>query len=115
MARGDIVLVEFPQPQGAGGREQIGNRPAAIVQKDAAVAAGPTIMVVPFTTNLTALRFSHTLRVDPSPQNGLDRASVLLVFQLRAIDRGRIGNNIGQLEGHHLRALETEIRALLDL
>jgi mRNA interferase MazF len=115
MARGDIVIVDFPQLGGAGGREQIGNRPAAIVQADAPVASGSTIMVVPCTTKLSALQFLYTIRIDPSPRNGLNQPSVLLVFQPRAIDRRRVGNKIGRLEPHHMGQLETEMRTLLGL
>jgi mRNA interferase MazF len=72
-------------------------------------------MIVPFTSNLAALRFPYTFRVDPTPENGLARPSVLLVFQLRAIDKKRLGNRIGRLEQHDLRQLETEMRGLLGL
>jgi len=60
------------------------------------------------TSNLAAMRFPYTFRVDPSPQNGLTKPSVLLVFQLRAIDKGRLGKTIGNLEQHHLQQLESQ-------
>ena len=82
---------------------------------DVSDASLSTTMIVPLTSQLNALRLPHTLRVDPSPQNGLTRSSMLLVFQLRAIDKIRLGNNIGRLEQHHLQQLETEMRALLGL
>jgi mRNA interferase MazF len=115
MARGDVVIVNLPVPADRPGHEQVGYRPAIVVQTDDADANLPTTMVVPMTSNLSAMRFSHTFRVDPSPQNGLTKPSVLLVFQLRAIDRGRLGKTIGHLERHHLQQLESEIRLLLDL
>ena len=115
MARGDIWTVNFPVPSGVPGREQQGCRPAIIVQTDALDAGLSTVMVVPVTSKLNALRFPHNFRVDPSPQNGLSSASVLMVCQLRAIDKNRLGNNIGCLEQHHLQQLETEIRGLLGL
>ena len=102
MARGDILTVDLPAPSGRAGHEQVGYRPAIVVQTDATTASLPTTMVVPLTSNLGALRFPHTFRVDPSPQNGLARPSVLLVFQLRAIDKKRFGNRIGRLEQHYL-------------
>lgn len=72
-------------------------------------------MSIPFTSNLETLRFPHTLRVDPSPTNGLITPSVLLVFQLRAIDKGRIGRKVGQLEIRYMDQLDLEIRNLLGI
>lgn len=115
MARGDLWTVDLPAPAGRAGHEQVGYRPAVVVQTDVTDASLPTTMVVPFTSNLNALRFPHTFRVDPSPQNGLTRPSVLLVFQLRAIDKRRLGNRIGRLEQRDLQHLEAEIQRLLSL
>lgn len=115
MARGDIWTVELPIPSGRPGHEQVGYRPAIVVQADPTGTALPTTMIVPLTANLNALRFPHTVRVDPSPQNGLVKSSVLLIFQLRAIDKKRLGNKLGRLESHHMQQLEAEMRNLLGL
>lgn len=115
MARGDIFAVDLPAPSGRVGHEQMGCRPAVLVQTDITDASLSTTMIVPFTSNLSALRFPHTFRVDPSPQNGLTTSCVLLVFQCRAIDKTRLGNRIGQLEQQHLQQLEAEMRRLLGL
>ena len=115
MARGDIVTVELPAALGQGGHEQAGQRPAIVVQTDVMHQNLSTTMVVPLTSNLKALSFPHTFLIDPSRQNGLVKQSVLLVFQLRAIDKRRYGNRIGRLEGNYLQQLETEMRDLLGL
>ena len=115
MARGDIWAVDLPVPADRAGHEQVGYRPATVVQTDITDAALPTTMMVPLTSNLGALRFPHTFRVDPSPQNGLAQPSVLLVFQLRAVDKRRLGDRVGRLAPHHLQQLEAEIRHLLAL
>jgi mRNA-degrading endonuclease toxin of MazEF toxin-antitoxin module len=72
-------------------------------------------MVVPLTSNLEALRFPYTIRVEPSATNGLSQQSVLLVFQLRAIDRSRITGSLGKLEQEYLEQLDEEMRRLLAL
>jgi mRNA interferase MazF len=114
MARGDILSIDLPPPPGGSGHEQAGTRPAIAVQTDSA-ANLPTLMVVPLTSNRAALRFDHTIEVMPSSTNGLSLPSVLLVFQLRAVDRRRIRNTIGRLEPNYLEQLEIEIKRLLDL
>jgi mRNA interferase MazF len=108
MARGDILLVALPNSDK---REEKGNRPAIAVQTD--VANSPMLMIVPVTSALAALRFSFTLQVNPSPQNGLTLPSVALVFQMRAIDRTRIIRTLGKLEVDYLTQIDGMIRAIL--
>ena len=49
----------------------------------------------------------------PSAQNGLDKPTVLLAFQIRAIDKNRLIRKLGRLEDDHLKNLEMKIRSLL--
>jgi len=114
MARGDVLRVELPPPPGGTGREQSGRRPAIVVQTDSTTIKLPTLMMVPLTSRLSALRFPHTIRVEPSSENGLTQPSVLLVFQLRAIDTKRAVQTIGHLEQEYLDELDKELRRLLD-
>jgi mRNA interferase MazF len=115
MARGDIVLVNLPQPIGSAGHEQVGNRPALIVHDDATIATLSVIMIIPFTSQLSAQNFPHTILVQPSVENGLNYPSVLLVFQLRAIDRNRITTAIGHLEEPLMQRVNEEMKLLLGL
>ncbi len=55
------------------------------------------------------------LRIEPSAMNGLTVPSVLLVFQLRAIDQRRILGTVGRLEQEYLDQLEIEMKRLLGL
>lgn len=115
MARGDVLRIELPSPPSGVGHEQAGRRPAIAVQTDVTSASLPTLMIVPLTGQLSALRFPHTIQVEPSRVNGLTQPSVLLVFQLRAIDQRRILETIGRLEQHYLNQLDAEIRRMLSL
>jgi mRNA interferase MazF len=115
MARGDVLRINLPAPPGGSGREQAGRRPAIVVQTDSPELNLPTLMVVPTTGELAALRFPFTFQVQPTPRNGLTMPSVVLVFQLRAIDRVRILEIVGQLEPEHLERLNNEMRRLLQL
>jgi mRNA interferase MazF len=115
LSRGDIVYVEIPAPPGGSGHEQAGSRPALVVHNDATSRSLSVISVVPFTGKLKAQSFPHTVLVTPTSENGLSCPSVLLVFQLRAIDKKRLRNVIGRLEEHLMDQVEDEIRTLLDL
>lgn len=46
MARGDVILVNLPTPLGPSGHEQVGMRPAIVIQNDVSDAGLPTTMVV---------------------------------------------------------------------
>ncbi|MBE9257579.1 type II toxin-antitoxin system PemK/MazF family toxin [Dolichospermum sp. LEGE 00246] len=108
MARGDILLVGLPESDK---REEKGNRPAIAVQTD--IATSPMLMIVPVTSSLGALRFPFTVRIEPSERNGLTLPSVAMVFQLRAIDRKRIIQKIGELELQYLTQVDAEIWQML--
>jgi mRNA interferase MazF len=115
MERGDVVRVDLPAPQGKPGREQIGERPAAILQATVAIANLATVVVVPFTSKQHATKFAGSVLVAKSPTNGLSVDSVALVSQLRAIDKKRVRRTDGKLSESDLAIIESKIRELLGL
>lgn len=94
MTLGDVLWVEFAAK---GGHAQAGRRPAIIIQDEKASARIPTVLVVPLTSQLDALRFPGTVLVESDPDNGLRPSSVALVFQLTAIDQRYFGNRLGAI------------------
>ena len=106
MTVGDIHWVELP---GADGREQQGRRPAIIVQDDGYAGRSPVVLVVPLTTATAAIRFAGTTLIRPTAETGLQKPSVALVFQLRAIDRRRLKERIGRLTQDILSEMFTEL------
>jgi len=94
MKTGEVFWVNLPA---RGGHAQLGRRPAIVLQTSEASSVLPTVLLIPLTTQLDALRFPGTLLVEPDPENGLKRPSVALVFQLAAIDRRFIGSRAGQI------------------
>src|SRR6266513_906111 len=108
MARGDVLLVSLPSSDR---REQSGRRPAVAVQTDQ--AGEPMLMVAPVTSNLAALRFAFSVRIEPSAENGLTTPSVVMVFQMRAIDKARIVRRIGRLSPADIARIDTEIWRML--
>ena len=108
MARGDVLLISLPPSDR---REQSGRRPAVAIQTDQ--AGEPMLMVAPVTSNLAALRFSFTVRVEPSPENGLTLPSIIMVFQMRAIDKVRIIRRIGRVSNEDMERIDAEIWRML--
>lgn len=108
MARGDVLLVNLPESQR---REQSGRRPVVAVQTD--VAGEPMLMIAPTTSNLKAARFAFTVNIEPSEENGLSAPSVVMVFQMRAIDKNRIVRKIGQLAKEDMKQVDKAIWEML--
>jgi mRNA interferase MazF len=77
---GDLHWVEFP---GGAGRAQAGRRPAIVFQGALGIARLSTVLMIPLTSQIDALRFPGTILIEPDRLNGLRLPSVALIFQLR--------------------------------
>ena len=94
MTVGEVCWVELVS---TGGRAQKGRRPAIIFQTQKASTRVSTVLIVPLTSQLDALRFPGPVLVEPDADNGLRRASVALVFQLTAIDQRYLRDRVGKV------------------
>ncbi len=104
---GDLFWVEFPA---GAGRAQAGRRPALIAQAAAVSTQLPTVLLIPLSTQLDALRFPGTVLVETDADNNLRRPSVALVFQLSVIDRRFFSQRLGRISP----AMMAKIWSMLD-
>lgn len=95
MPVGDLFWADLPPSDG---HEQSGRRPVMVFQDDGYARSLPTVIIIPLTSTRTASRFPGTVVIPATATNGLTSDSVLLVFQLRALDRSRLGSRIGAIE-----------------
>ena len=109
MKIGDIHWVDLP---GAGGRSQFGRRPAMVIQDEKYAQNLPTVIVVPLTSTQRALRFAGTTAIMATIESGLINDSVALVFQCLAIDRGQIGQRMGNASQFECDAVLLELARL---
>ena len=93
------------------GREQSGKRPAIAVQTD--IDGEPMLMIAPITSNLSAERYAFSVRVEPATENGLTQTSIVMIFQMRAIDKRRIVKKIGVLSDEDIKKIDSEIWQML--
>ena len=102
MKVGDIHWVELPS---AGGHEQQGRQPAVIAQDDAYASRVPTVLVIPLSlrTSGTAVRRNHFDTGDAT--KWLARELGGAVFQLRAVDRNRVGSRVGEVANPEKQAV----------
>jgi mRNA-degrading endonuclease toxin of MazEF toxin-antitoxin module len=96
---GEIWWVEFPA---RGGHAQAGRRPAIVVQR---LKGLPTVLVVPLTSQLNALRLPATELVEPDSHNRLRKPSVALIFQLTAVDRRYLASQLGRVSDLDLKKI----------
>ena len=111
VARGDIFFANLDPTIGS---EQAGTRPVLVVQNDKANAHIPTVTVVPITSNLRANRFLFTVFI-PSAESGLPKDSVVLVFQIRTIDKSRLTQKAGHLSDELMERVDRALETHLDL
>ena len=111
MQEGDVYSVEIPM---SGGHEQAGLRPAIIVQASD-LEKLPTVLIVPLTSKLKAADFPFSFLIEPDQINNLDVTSVALVFQLRAIDKRRLKNKIGNIGREKVEILKKMLKDIMDI
>ena len=106
MQTGDIYLVHLPFPST---HEQGGTRPAVIAVDFPEL---PVAQVIPLTTSENAKKFKNTLVIKPDTENHLEKTSVAMLFQLRAIDKRRLKNKIGALGKKDKEALMQSLKKM---
>jgi len=94
------------------GHEQERERPAAVWKHLDHVEMA---IVIPFTTSPTAEKFPYTHCITPNSKNGLAEESIAMVFQIRAIDKGRLTKKLGELEEKNIAAIAEILRDMLKL
>ena len=88
--RGDIYYADLNPVVGS---EQGERRPAIIVQNDKGNKYSPTVIIVPITGKLN--KTSLPTHVFIPKTCGIEKDSLALTEQIRAIDRSRLGDYIG--------------------
>lgn len=112
MTRGELWWADFGLPFGS---EPGFRRPVVVVQDDAFNRSKiGTTLVVPLSTNLALAEAPGNLYVE-SAESGLPKDSVALVSQLGVLDKRRLVERVGRIDGPQLRELEVGLRLVLGL
>ena len=91
------------------GSEQGGLRPVLVVQNDIGNKFSPTIIVAAITSKINKAKIPTHIELDASTY-GLEKDSVILLEQIRTLDKSRLKQKIGQIDALKMRSIE---RALL--
>ena len=90
--RGDMYYADLNPVVGS---EQGERRPVLIVQNDKGNKYSPTVIIVPITGRLNKNPLPTHVLIPKSC--GLDKDSLVLMEQIRVIDRSRLGDYIGRV------------------
>jgi mRNA interferase MazF len=108
--RGDIWTVDFEPVVGS---EQGKARPAVIIQNDIGNHYSPVLIVAALTSGETA-RYDVQVEVK-APEGGLRHNSLVLLNQIRTIDKKRVGRFWGRLSTQTMRQVDEAIKISLSL
>ncbi len=91
--RGDIYFADLSPVVGS---EQGGVRPVLIIQNDVGNKYSPTVIVAAITSQIQKAKLPTHVEIT-AKEHGLDRDSVVLLEQLRTIDKQRLNERITHL------------------
>ena len=92
--RGDIYYADLSPVIGS---EQGGMRPVLIVQNDVGNRFSPTVIAAAITSQKDKARLPTHIQVD-SVESGLAKDSVVLLEQIRTLDKRRLKEHMGRLD-----------------
>ena len=111
ITRGDIYIADLNPVQGS---EQGGVRPVVIVQNDRGNRFSPTVICAAMTSRLGKNDLPTHVWV-ASRDSGLRSDSLVLCEQLRTLEKRRLRERVGRVDGLVLRRVEAALRAALGM
>jgi mRNA interferase MazF len=108
--RGELYWVDWGPGRGS---EQLGVRPALVVQNDVGNQHSPTTIVAAVTTRT---RTTYPFQVSvTAEESGLPRDSVVLLNQLQTVDQGRLRDRAGRLGAARMAQVDQALHVSLGL
>ncbi|NJM59199.1 MAG: type II toxin-antitoxin system PemK/MazF family toxin [Oscillatoriales cyanobacterium RU_3_3] len=108
---GEVYLADLNPTRGS---EQSGIRPVITVQRNTLDRFTTTVVVVPVTSNLRRAKIPGTI-ILPAGEGGLTQDSVVLCYQVVAIDRQRLIQKLGNLSADYLLKLKVALQYTLQM
>ena len=104
--RGDIYYADLSPVVGS---EQGGIRPVLIVQNDVGNRFSPTVIAAAITSQKDKARLPTHIQLN-SAGSGLVRDSIVLLEQIRTIDKRRLKEHMGQLDDSSMRRVDEALQ-----
>ena len=103
--RGDIFYADLSPVVGS---EQGGTRPVLIVQNDMGNKHSPTVIAAAITSQMNKARLPTHIEL-AGPAVGLTKNSVVLLEQIRTIDKRRLREHMGRLDSEMMDKVDNAI------
>ena len=105
MKRGDIYYADLSPVVGS---EQGGVRPVLIVQNDTGNRHSPTVIAAAITSQTGKAKLPTHIEV-AAQYYGLPRDSVVLLEQIRTLDKRRLRERMGRVDGELMERIDAAI------
>lgn len=109
--RGDIFYADLRPVVGS---EQGGIRPVLILQNNVGNRHSPTVICAAVTSKMKKAKLPTHVEVS-SRDYGMERDSVILLEQVRTIDKARLKDRVCHLDAAILQKVEKALKISLDL
>lgn len=109
--RGDIFYADLSPVVGS---EQGGIRPVLVVQNDVGNKYSPTIIVAAITSRINKAKMPTHIEIK-GEDYGLSKDSVILLEQIRTIDKKRLKERIGHIDESVVEAVNEAVSVSLGL
>ncbi|MCM2677038.1 type II toxin-antitoxin system PemK/MazF family toxin [Alkalicoccobacillus plakortidis] len=109
--RGDVYFADLSPVVGS---EQGGVRPVLIIQNDIGNRFSPTVIVAAITAQIQKAKLPTHVEIN-AKKYGFDRDSVILLEQLRTIDKQRLTDKITHLDENMMNSVNQALFISLGL
>ena len=109
--RGDLYYADLSPVIGS---EQGGVRPVIVIQNNIGNKYSPTIIVAAITSQINKAKLPSHIEISAN-EYGLSKDSVILLEQIRTIDKKRIREKIGCLDNNMMLKVDNGIQISLGL
>ena len=111
MKRGDIFYADLRPVIGS---EQGGIRPVLIIQNDVGNRHSPTVICAAITSKMNKAKLPTHIELNAARYD-MDKDSVILLEQLRTIDKKRLKDRICHLDGEIMQKVNRALEISLEL
>ncbi|CCQ96810.1 MULTISPECIES: type II toxin-antitoxin system PemK/MazF family toxin [Bacillota] len=109
--RGDVFYADLSPVVGS---EQGGVRPVLVIQNDIGNKYSPTIIVAAITSQINKAKLPTHVEIS-APEYGLPKDSVVLLEQVRTIDKKRLREKIGRFNDEMMEKVDDCLKISLGL
>ncbi|KOS65386.1 PemK family transcriptional regulator [Staphylococcus aureus] len=109
--RGDVYLADLSPVQGS---EQGGVRPVVIIQNDTGNKYSPTVIVAAITGRINKAKIPTHVEIEKKKYK-LDKDSVILLEQIRTLDKKRLKEKLTYLSDDKMKEVDNALMISLGL